>query len=89
MSFEEILELPEDFSSYKTADITKPIEDQILVGELQLPNEAEKVKENGENLQQKYLPYKFKIPGENLIKSFEENGKNLVSLEFDERIFEA
>lgn len=69
MPFEEIIGHDDELVSFKAADITKSLDDQILNDELEVPVEESRNVESAINLQQKYLPYKFKIPGDNLLRS--------------------
>lgn len=87
MPFEEIIDLNEDLSDFKAADITKFTEDQFLSDELEVPVDDSRDVEGSVNLQQKYLPYKFKIPGDSLLRTlpsafkfYNETEMTLVSL---------
>jgi hypothetical protein len=92
MPFEEIL--GEYLGDFKAADIQKSIENQIMSDEMEINAENGKLSENcGGNLQMKYLPYKFKIPGDNLLRSlprafrfYDENEMTMVSKKFKKKI---
>lgn len=89
MPFDEIISNSDDFMSFKAADITKSLDDQILSDELEVPVEDSQNVDSAVNLQQKYLPYKFKIPGDNLLRTlpsafkfYDETEMTLVSTKF-------
>jgi tRNA guanosine-2'-O-methyltransferase len=74
MSFEEIIPVDEQNEKLIVADMLKVIEQVIVDEEIEMTVET-RAKDGSINLQQKYVPFKYQIPGDNLLNSLPVNFK--------------